>query len=56
MTIYDTISEIYPELTTADFNPIEGLILLADDGDGVVYLAKWEYSKPIPKDMKVGKN
>jgi hypothetical protein len=55
MTIYDTILVAYPELTTADFNPINGSILLADDGDGVVYLAKWEYSKPSPDGLKLGK-
>ena len=55
MTIYDTILAAYPELTTADFNPISGAILLKDDGDGISYLAKWEYSKPIPAGLKVGK-
>jgi hypothetical protein len=55
MTIYDTILETYTELTTADFNPISGSILLKDDGDGIVYLAKWEYAKPIPEGMKLGK-
>jgi hypothetical protein len=55
MTIYDTIIEAYPELTTADFVPHSGSITLADDGDGVVYLAKWDYSKPIPAGLKLGK-
>jgi hypothetical protein len=45
----------YPELTSKDFNPIDGSILLADDGDGIVYLQKWEYSKSIPSGLKVGK-
>lgn len=55
MTIYDTIIDTYPELTTADFVPHSGSIVLADDGDGVVYVAKWEYSKPLPEGIKVGK-
>ena len=55
MSTYDTILAAYPELTTADFNPLSGLITLLDDGDGVVYLAKWEYSKPIPAVLKLGK-
>jgi hypothetical protein len=53
--MFDLIIAVYPELTSADFHPITGLILLADDGDGVQYLAKWEYSKPIPSGLKLGK-
>lgn len=53
--MYELIIETYPELTSADFNPVGGLILLADDGDGVVYIAKWEYEKPIPAGLKLGK-
>jgi hypothetical protein len=55
MSIYDTILETYSELATADFLPHSGSILLKDDGDGIVYLAKWEYAKPIPTGLKVGK-
>ena len=55
MTIYDSIIEAYPELTINDFSPHSGLITIKDDGDGVVYLAKWEYSKPIPAGLKLGK-
>ena len=55
MTLYETIIETYPELSTNDFLPHSGSILLKDDGDGVVYLAKWEYSKPIPAGLKLGK-
>lgn len=49
------IKETYPELTDFDFDIDHGTILLKDDGDGVVYIAKWEYSKTIPKGLKVGK-
>ena len=55
MTIYETIIETYPEITNADFVPHSGSIMLADDGDGVVYLSKWEYAKPIPDGLKIGK-
>lgn len=55
MSIFETIIKTYPELNTNDFAPHTGSIILADDGDGVVYLAKWEYSKPIPTGLKVGK-
>ncbi len=53
--MYDKIIEVYPELTDADFDPIKGSIYLKDDGDGVAYIAKWDYSKPIPAGLKVGK-
>jgi len=42
-------------LTESDFVPRTGSILLQDDGDGVQYIAEWNYSKPIPKGMKLGK-
>ena len=52
--MYEIIKEIYPELTDADF-VIGGPIQLVDEGDGVIYIAKWEYSQPLPEGMKVGK-
>jgi len=55
MSIYETIINAYPELTSADFVPVTGSILLKDDGDGIVYLAQWGYSKPIPAGLKLGK-
>ena len=53
--MFNKIIETYPELTLLDFDPQFGCISLKDDGDGIVYLAKWEYSKPIPDGMKLGK-
>ncbi len=53
--MFNLILETYPELTYADFDLMGGSILLKDDGDGVVYIAKWDYSKPIPEGMKLGK-
>ena len=56
MTLYEQICDAYPELTDADFNPQGGCILLCDDSDGLsAYIAKWEYSKPIPDGLKLGK-
>jgi hypothetical protein len=55
MDLFTEIISVYPELTSADFNPRLGSILLCDDGDGVQYIAKWDYTKPLPKGMKVGK-
>jgi len=55
MDLYTQITEVYPELTVLDFEPDQGFIGLKDDGDGIQYIAKWEYSKPLPKGMKLGK-
>lgn len=55
MDLFTQITIAYPELTDADFAPINGVIQLRDDGDGVQYIAVWEYSKPIPEGLKVGK-
>ena len=55
MTIYEKIIETYPELTDTDFGSF-GTIALQDDSDGAgAYIAKWEYSKPLPAGLKVGK-
>ncbi len=59
MELINKIIAVYPELAENDFAaflPDNGLILLQDDSDGVgAYIAKWEYSKPIPKGLKLGK-
>jgi len=54
MTIQETIYATYPELENADLLA-EG-IFLQDDSDGKgAWLVKWDYSKPIPKGLKIGK-
>ena len=56
MDLFTQITTAYPELTEEDFRPPMGSILLRDDSDGAgVYIAKWEYSKPIPAGLKLGK-
>jgi hypothetical protein len=55
MDLFTQITQTYPELTAADFPPIGGLIQLRDDGDGVQYIAVWEYSKPLPEGLKLSK-
>ena len=57
MELWQQIIEVYPELADngfAEFNP-NGSILLQDDGDGIAYIAKWEYSQPIPEGLTLGK-
>jgi len=40
----DKIKTLYPELTSADFDPATGTIILQNDSDGKGdYIAKWEH-------------
>jgi hypothetical protein len=55
MDLFNDIVSVYPELTYEDFERDFGTILLKDDGDGIQYIAKWEYSKPVPAGLKLGK-
>ena len=55
MTLYEKIVAIYPELKDS-FLFHNGTIILQNDSDGVGdYIAKWEYSQPIPTGLKLGK-
>lgn len=60
MTILEIIIETYPELA----NPLPGVldpfanktIYIRDDSDGFgAYLAAWNYEKPIPDGLTLGK-
>lgn len=53
MGLYEIITQVYPELTQLDF--AKGPIELRDDGDGIQYIAKWEYDQPIPDGLTLGK-
>ena len=53
--LFQTITEVYPELESKNFDWKSGEISLFDDGDGIQYIAKWEYSKPIPEGLTLGK-
>ena len=53
MDLYTQIKQTYPELNDAEF--INGAIELRDDGDGIQYIKKWEYSQPIPEGLSLGK-
>lgn len=44
MSLSQKIKTIYSGLTSADFDPATGTIILQDDSDGKgVYIAKWEH-------------
>jgi hypothetical protein len=54
MTLYDQIIAKYPDLVGTDIFYTQ--IILQDDSDGVgAYIKKWDYNKPLPVDLKVGK-
>ena len=57
MDLYTQIIAVYPELTIKEgFDPFNnGVIQLQDDGDGIQYIAKWDYDKPLPSGLKLGK-
>jgi len=54
MSLYELIIDNYPELDQKkDFDKF---ITLQDDSDGLgAYIAKWEYSQPIPEGLTLGK-
>lgn len=55
--LIETLLEIYPELSDNSFEVFGNrTIVLQDDSDGYgPYIAKWEYDKPLPAGMKIGK-
>ena len=55
MELWEKIIEAYAEIKPSD-NFQELGIVLQDDADGLgAYIAKWEYSKPIPDGLTLGK-
>jgi hypothetical protein len=51
MTLYDSIIEIYPELSTED--NFRQLVKLRNDSDGTGdYIEEWNYSKPLPVELE----
>lgn len=54
--LWQQICESDNNIVESDFGA-NGPIVLRDDSDGQgAYIAKWEYSKPLPEGMKVGKD
>lgn len=50
MDLYSLVIAEFPELaiTPEKDSFRNGTVQLNDDGDGVQYIAKWDYSKPLP--------
>lgn len=54
MNIYEIIIDTYPELT--DWKLFDKHIIVQNDSDGIGdYIRKWEYSKPLPEGLILGK-
>jgi hypothetical protein len=55
MELWEQIIAAYPEIKPTDAFKHLG-IYLQDDSDGQgAYIAKWEYEKPIPDGLTLGK-
>jgi len=55
MELWQKIIAAYPEIKPTDNFLLLG-IHLQDDSDGIgAYIAKWEYNKPIPDGLTLGK-
>ena len=55
MELWEKIIQVYPEINPTDEFQALG-IWLRDDQDGVgAYIDKWEYNKPIPDGLTLGK-
>ena len=56
MELWQKIVEVYPELADNQYAAFSKEIRLQDDSDGAgAYIAEWNYSKPIPDGLKLGK-
>jgi hypothetical protein len=55
MNLYESIIAAYPELVGST-SFADGTIILQNDSDGLGdYIKDWNYSKPIPDGLKLGK-
>ena len=55
MELWEEVINRFPELTQESDLMSLG-ITLRDDSDALgAYIAKWDYSKPIPEGLKLGK-
>ena len=55
MELWEKVVSAYPEINPSDDFSALG-IYLQDDSDGVgAYIREWNYSKPIPEGLSLGK-
>ena len=56
MKLWEQIIQAYSELADNGFASFTKEIILQDDCDGKgAYIAEWNYEKPIPDGLKLGK-
>ena len=56
MELWEKIAEAYPEIADNDYAAFCREIILQDDSDGKgAYILEWNYSKPLPAGLKLGK-
>jgi len=56
MELWEKIVASYPETADNNFAVFVNQIMLQDDSDGVgAYIKEWNYSKPIPDGLTLGK-
>jgi len=55
MSLYDDLIAALPELKDLELFPYDTIVLQNDADATGDYIAKWEYSKPIPDGLKLGK-
>jgi hypothetical protein len=56
MELWQKIVKVYPELADNQYAAFTNEIILQDETDGKgAYIAKWDYSKPIPEGLTLGK-
>lgn len=56
MSLYHKIIAIYPELENTNAFTYDETIILRNDSDGFgEYVQTWNYSKPVPNGIKLGK-
>lgn len=53
MDIYNLILDTYPSIDPSEF--VNGKVELRDDGDGKIYIYKWEFDFPLPNGLNIGK-
>ena len=53
--LFDTIIEAYPELANSEAFKNGEIVLQNDSDDKGDFIAEWNYSKPIPDGLKLGK-
>jgi hypothetical protein len=53
--LLETIIAAYPELTESDTFKTGVIVLRNDSDDKGDFIAEWNYSKPIPTGLKLGK-